>query len=320
MLRAICAHMVQPSSSATVDTSNAPSLERHGSRDPVPQAIPQITPAMTNLELRRQFEEEGFVHIKGLFTRSEALEMERELQHFIADVLPSSTVGAYYQNASDPSSVFQIDTMADEPYFDKLMNGARGESKVNDVVEVLFGERAVGLVHFFNRIPGEAGAHDTPPHQDAAYSSQLCTAWVAVDAADEENGCMRYSIGSHLRDLPGLPVGNGGGPRGSRPHPEGVPGFGLALKPSDYRAEDRETERAMVADPGDLIIHHPLTVHRAGGNRTAGENARQRRAVGCSYFAAGDREEYDRINRNMHSKQRTRQPTAESVKVPNRLV
>ena len=217
-LRNVCAHLAAaqqatPARLVGIDTSNAPSLQRHGSRDPVPASIPQITPSMTNLELRRQFEEEGFVHIKGLFTRSEAQEMERELERFIADVLPTSGVGAYYHDEADPNTLFQIDTMADEPYFDTLMNGARGQSKVNDVVEVLFGERAVGLVHFFNRIPGEVGSHETPPHQDAAYSSQLCTAWVAVDAADEENGCMRYSVGSHLRDLPGLPVANGGGPR-----------------------------------------------------------------------------------------------------------
>jgi hypothetical protein len=34
---------------------------------------------------------------------------------------------------------------------------------------VLFGERGVGLVHFFDRVAGEAEAeraHDTPPHQD----------------------------------------------------------------------------------------------------------------------------------------------------------
>ena len=100
----------------------------------------------------------------------------------------------------------------------------------------------------------------------------------------------------------------------SRPHPEGVPGFGLALKPSDYRPEDRATERAMVATPGDLIIHHPLTVHRATGNKTSGESARQRRAVGCSYFAARDREEYERINRSMHSKREGGgQPTAEGT-------
>ena len=202
ILRAVARHLAPRGAAADgdgttaalldIDTSHAPSLERHGSRDPVPPEIERITPAMSNLELRRQFEEEGFVHIKGLFSPAEARQMERELAHFIDDVLPTSSVGAYYHDEADPSTVFQIDTMADEPYFDTMMNGGRGESKVNDVVEVLFGERAVGLVHFFNRIPGEEGSHDTPPHQDAAYSSQLCTAWVAVDPADEVRPAARH--------------------------------------------------------------------------------------------------------------------------------
>ena len=57
-----------------------------------------------------------------------------------------------------------------------------------------------------------------------------------------------------------------------------------ALKPADYRPQDKAREKAMVASPGDLIIHHPLTVHRADANKTAGDAARRRRAVGCSYF------------------------------------
>ena len=44
-------------------------------------------------------------------------------------------------------------------------------------------------------------------------------------------------------------------------------------------------------------------VHRAESNRTSGGSARRRRAVGCSYFGARDREEYERINLNMHRKQ-----------------
>jgi hypothetical protein len=138
VLHAVTEHLVMSPRAAAgdVDTSHAPSLERHGSRTPVDPAIPQIIPAMTNEALRAQFEVEGCIHIKGLFTAAEAKQMEAELVHFIDDVLPTSTVGAYYHDAADPSTVFQIDTMADEPYFDTLMNGGRGQSKVNDVVEV----------------------------------------------------------------------------------------------------------------------------------------------------------------------------------------
>ena len=83
-------------------------------------------------------------------------------------MLPSSAVGRYYHDQSNPDSLFQIDTMAELPYFDAMHHGPRGVSKVNDVVELLFGERGLGLVHFFNRVPGEGCAYSTPPHQDAA--------------------------------------------------------------------------------------------------------------------------------------------------------
>ena len=113
-------------------------------------------------------------------------------------MLPSSAVGRYYHDPSEPDTLFQIDTMAELPYFDAMHHGPRGVSKVrqrpnrsaasshyaltaperagsdlangqvNDVVELLFGERGLGLVHFFNRLPGEGRAHSTPPHQDAA--------------------------------------------------------------------------------------------------------------------------------------------------------
>ena len=41
----------------------------------------------------------------------------------------------------------------------------------------------------------------TPPHQDGYYfllqpPGQAVTMWLALDAADEENGCLRYVLGS----------------------------------------------------------------------------------------------------------------------------
>ena len=46
------------------------------------------------------------------------------------------------------------------------------------------------------------GGQDKPPHQDQSYfrvvpEDSLVTAWIALDAATEENGCMRYVPGSH---------------------------------------------------------------------------------------------------------------------------
>ena len=43
------------------------------------------------------------------------------------------------------------------------------------------------------------------------------------------------------------------------------------------RQEDLAAEEAMPAAPGNLLAHHALTIHRAGGNLSA---TRSRRALG----------------------------------------
>ena len=79
--------------------------------------------------------------------------------------------------------------------------------------------------------------------------------WLALDVVDEENGCVRYVRGSHRR--------------GMRPHGRtGVLGFSQGI--TDYgQPEDLADEIAFPAQPGDLLVHHALTIHRADGNRSA---------------------------------------------------
>ena len=43
-------------------------------------------------------------------------QMESELEHFIGHTLPTGVVQGYYHNTANPATLFQIDTMHDEPY------------------------------------------------------------------------------------------------------------------------------------------------------------------------------------------------------------
>src|SRR5690606_9983238 len=99
------------------------------------------------------------------------------------------------------------------------------------------------------------------------------TMWLALDHVDQENGCVSYVKGSHLRGL--------------REHASsGVLGFSQQM--TDFgRPEDLENEVAMPARPGDLLVHHALTIHRADGNRSTD---RKRRSMGFIYYAASARE------------------------------
>jgi phytanoyl-CoA hydroxylase len=52
--------------------------------------------------------------------------------------------------------------------------------------------------------------------------------------------------------------------------------------------EDMQNEIAFPAKPGDLLVHHSLTIHRANGNTSAN---RTRKALGLIYFGESARED-----------------------------
>ena len=92
------------------------------------------------------------------------------------------------------------------------------------------------------------------------------TFWLALDPVDEQNGCLRYVPGSHRRGL--------------RPH-ERTKILGFSQGMSDFTEADLENEVVMTAEPGDLVFHHLVTIHRAGPNCSD----RSRRALGVEYWS-----------------------------------
>ena len=96
--------------------------------------------------------------------------------------------------------------------------------------------------------------------------NEAVTLWLALDSIDDENGCIRMVSGSRWQ--------------GMRPHQRSnVLGFSQGI--TDYGAADHQDEVAIHAEPGDLIVHHCMTIHRADPN----PSDRPRRALGLVYFA-----------------------------------
>jgi len=96
---------------------------------------------------------------------------------------------------------------------------------------------------------------------------------MALENADEENGCVRYIRGSHLK--------------GARPHGK-TQTLGFSQGITDYSEKDFASEIPFPAKPGDLLIHHAMTIHRADGNKT---NSRTRKALGFIYFGESAKED-----------------------------
>ena len=215
---------------------------------------------------RDRFEKQGFVLVENVFDDAQMSKIEAALARHVAEVLPSQTGpwdGKNYtcEVAGDMSTVWRISNLDVDPFFAKL------GSTVCSVWEAAFGLKAAGSCagsQFFNKPPG--GTKVTPPHQDGGYwlprvangCAELGNAVILLDDMNPENGGLHYVPGSH---------------RSLRPHTDGVVGFSRAL--ADWAADvDGAAEVGLVGRRGDVVVHHCLTVHRAGVNRTANANRR----------------------------------------------
>ena len=222
---------------------------------------------------RETFEQDGFVAVPNFCGAEQLAGIEDALRRFIGGrliELPSEHV--FFEDTTDPSTLKQIQRLHDhDEFFGAFMAGAPRR-----LAEELLGEPVVGKnLQYFNK-PPEIG-QATPPHQDGFYfmlePCRALTMWMALDEVDAENGCVRYVRGSHTR--------------GMRPHgrtetlgfSQGITDFGQPV--------DSKNEVACPAQPGDLLAHQALTIHRADANASA---TRNRRALGFIFYAESARE------------------------------
>lgn len=229
-------------------------------------------------EWRRRFRNDGFILLPGFLDPDEVALSKRHLDDIITNHTPNMPPeSAFYEDPADPATLKQIQHLYNySGYFHAMMFGSRFEA----LASILLDDAVVPKnMQYFNKPP--LVGKPTPPHQDGYYfmlePNEAVTMWLGLDAVDEENGCVRYVKGSHLG--------------GMRPHGRsGVLGFSQGM--TDFgTAGDLSREVWFPTGPGDLLVHHSLTIHRADGNRTAD---RSRRALGFIYYAAGAREDVKR--------------------------
>jgi hypothetical protein len=117
------------------------------------------------------------------------------------------------------------------------------------------------------------GARRIEWHQDYSYwpldSPRGVTFWLALDDADEENGCLSYIPGSHHL--------------GERQPADFITGTGQPARPGlpPLNWADREQDAVSVsAAAGELLVHDPLVWHMSGANAST----RHRRALTFSWI------------------------------------
>jgi phytanoyl-CoA hydroxylase len=218
-----------------------------------------------------RFHERGFLVVKGLLNSEEIGELIRHSEDLMfgrvdvpglepptPDMTPEQVASRYLR-----IHMLHRHLEVEERY---LLH-----PRVLDVLEALIGPDVMAMqTMYFVKAPGGAGQGY---HQDSyyipTYPDQLCGAWIAVDKADEENGCVWFTEGSqhepiypteervgqnhtNLRDLTVV---------------ENVSNTDTnANTLSKIAARYPGRERPAVAEPGDVVFFGGHILHRSHTN------------------------------------------------------
>lgn len=131
-------------------------------------------------------------------------------------------------------------------------------------------------------------AEPTPWHQDLPYwpvrGNDILSIWVPFDRATVESGVVVYIRGSHKWGKMYAPAAFGKNTGFADIYAKA----GLEPLPDIEAERDSHDILSWELDPGDVIIHHPLTLHYAAGNASP---TGRRRGLALRYL--GDDAEYD---------------------------
>ncbi len=211
--------------------------------------------------------------------------VERDIRFFptvndAPDVLSPADVQRWNDNGYlGPLDVYESSEVTDiRAYFDRLLAAAIAEGRDSysissahlkhaRVWDMLTHPQIVGYVrdllgpdvvgwgsHFFCKMPGDGKSVDW--HQDCSFwpltPTKAVTVWLAIDDADQANGCMEVYAGSHTHGLIDFDVSD----------PEAANVLDQSVKnPEKYGRHQLTPLRA-----GQISIHSDLLVHGSAPN------------------------------------------------------
>jgi len=133
------------------------------------------------------------------------------------------------------------------------------DSAVLDVVEGILGrDILIFSAEFFVKEPNTK--HVVTMHQDLTYwglgaIDGLVTAWIALSPATTEAGCMDFVAGSHKNAI--------------LPHEDTFADDNLLSRGQEVAVDiSDEDKTAIELRPGEMSLHHGLTIHGSGPNRS----------------------------------------------------
>ena len=229
-------------------------------------------------EQRRQYEEQGYLLLRGLFDETDLAPWLARLDDILTGKVPRPgtmrvvkdvmVAKGRVQAATPQAAIAKIQDLQDDAVFLTYLQN----EKLLDVVENVCGPN-ITTVHnmLINKPPGVDGRH--PLHQDLLYfpfrpADRIVATWTALERVNRENGCLAVIPGSHKGEL--------------REHGNIEDGRDINLAYFGAKGIDIEQRVHIEMEAGDTLFFHPVLLHGSGRNRSTGF----RRAISAHYAAS----------------------------------
>lgn len=248
-------------------------------------------PGPVTVEQYVHFQEQGFLIVRGLLAPGEVRELLDHVADLLAGRVELAGAAAFGEDNKTPDA--RLDHLLRIHMLHRHLEIHERymlHPRILDVVAALVGPDVLGLqTMLFVKRPGSAGQGY---HQDSFHiitqPDTLVGAWVALDRADTENGCLWITAGSHHEPVyPDADVHAGHG--GDRLLAD-IPSISGADDPDESRngltpvaAKYAGHEVPAVLDPGDAVFFHGHALHRSHANASA---TRSRRSFVAHYCSA----------------------------------
>ncbi|MBR9653578.1 phytanoyl-CoA dioxygenase family protein [Thalassovita aquimarina] len=195
---------------------------------------------------KEQYWRDGFLFPLQVFPKTEAAALRAELEGIERD----------WRGADLPHPLLQYKRINSNCVIPLAARMAM-DPRVLDAVEGVLGpDLLIWSAEFFIKEPHTT--HIVGTHQDLTYwgmgeTSDQVTAWIALSPATVESGCMDFVAGSHKNPI--------------LPHVDTFSENNLLSRGQEIAVEVADEDKThIVLQPGQMSLHHGLTIHGSGPN------------------------------------------------------
>ncbi|MEO7337001.1 MAG: phytanoyl-CoA dioxygenase family protein [Caldimonas sp.] len=204
------------------------------------------------------FRHEGHLTVNGVFTAAEMDSLARDIETWgttFLESLPEAQRAWYIDGGVTARTVLR---KLDNPHFHReAVRDLARDPRLVAMVESILGR---GVSVYFSQVFFKApeGGGPKPAHQDNFYFGPtdiegVVTAWIAIDDATLENGCLYFGNGTNQ------------GPVYAHFAPEGEP-YNLQLPAGVL---DKQPMAPAPVRKGGISFHHGNTFHQSGPNHSS---------------------------------------------------